>query len=126
MSPAPTPEQSWILLAQSPEYRQLLTEKRRFIVPATVFFVVYYFSLLVLVGWCPKAMSAPVVGDVNVAYLFALSQFFMAWTLAFLYVRKASQWDRLAAELVNRVQPTVAREPSSAPQGVSGANAAGS
>ena len=44
-----------------------------------VFFVVYYFALPVLVGYAPELMSRPVVGKVNIAYLFALSQFFMAW-----------------------------------------------
>ena len=32
------------------ELQQLLVVKRRFIVPATLFFVVYYFALPVLVG----------------------------------------------------------------------------
>jgi uncharacterized membrane protein (DUF485 family) len=31
---------------------------------------------------------------VNIAYLFALSQFFMAWVLAFIYVVAAAGWDR--------------------------------
>ena len=34
------------------------------------------------------------LGDVNIAYLFALSQFFMAWVLAFIYVVAAAGWDR--------------------------------
>jgi uncharacterized membrane protein (DUF485 family) len=102
MSSAPAPQHSAALLAQSPEYRQLLASKRRFIIPATCFFVVYYFSLLVLVGWFPKAMSARVFGLLNWAYVFAVSQFFMAWGMAFLYVRKASEWDRQSALLVGR------------------------
>jgi uncharacterized membrane protein (DUF485 family) len=104
MTPAPTPEQFSSVLAQSAEYRQLLASKRRFIVPATVFFVVYYFSLLVLVGWFPGVMKQPVFGLLNWAYVFAVSQFFMAWGLAFVYVRKAAEWDRQAADLLNRVQ----------------------
>jgi uncharacterized membrane protein (DUF485 family) len=104
MNPVPTPEPSWTLLAESPEYRQLLASKRRFILPATFFFVVYYFSLLVLVGWFPKLMSTPVWGVLNAAYVFAVSQFFMAWGLAFLYVRKAAEWDRQSAALIQRAQ----------------------
>ena len=36
----------------------------------------------------------------NIAYLFALSQFFMAWGLAFLYVKAAAGWDKSAAALL--------------------------
>jgi uncharacterized membrane protein (DUF485 family) len=43
-----------------------------------------------------------VIGEINLAYLFALSQFFMAWILAFLYVGAAAGWDRQAATLVSR------------------------
>ena len=52
------------------------------IVPATVFFVVTYFALPVAAGWFPELMKMEVWGKVNVAYLFALSQFFMTWGLA--------------------------------------------
>jgi uncharacterized membrane protein (DUF485 family) len=45
-------------------------------------------------------MDQKVVGEVNLAYLFALSQFFMAWILAFLYVGAAAGWDRQAVALL--------------------------
>jgi uncharacterized membrane protein (DUF485 family) len=89
----------WGAIAASARFRQLLAEKRRFIVPAMVFFVVYYFALPVLVGYFPRLMERKVIGSVNVAYLFALSQFFMAWAVAALYVRVAAKWDRMAAEI---------------------------
>ncbi len=84
-----------------PAFHQLLAAKGRFIWTTTVFFLVYYFALLVLVGWFPEFMKRPVLGQVNIAYLFALSQFFMAWIVAALYVRKAAAWDRAAAALRN-------------------------
>jgi len=37
---------------------------------------------------------------VNIAYLFALSQFFMAWIIAALYVRAAARFDRMAADVL--------------------------
>ena len=67
----------------------LLASKARFIIPATLFFIVYYFTLPVLVGWFPKFMEQRVFGEVNLAYLFALSQFFMAWIIAFLYLARS-------------------------------------
>ena len=45
-------------------------------------------------------MKKQVFGPVNIAYLFALSQFFMAWFIAFLYVRKAGEWDKQAKKVI--------------------------
>ena len=89
----------WDRVAAQPEFKELLASKRRFIVPMTVFFVVYYFALPVLVGYAPRLMETRVLG-LNVAYLFALSQFFMAWILALLYVRAANRHDRMARDIV--------------------------
>ena len=87
-------------MAALAEFKALLAAKRRFIVPATVFFIVYYFALPVLVGYAPRVMAAKVFGVVNVAYLFALSQFFVAWLIAVLYVRAASRFDSMARAVV--------------------------
>lgn len=93
----------WNRVAASGEFKALLKHKARFIVPATVFFIVYYFALPVLVGAAPEWMATEVVGVVNVAYLFALSQFVMAWALAALYVRAASRFDRMSDDIIARL-----------------------
>ncbi len=90
----------WAALEAKPEFRALLARKARFIVGATVFFMSYYLALPILVGYFPDLMKKPVLGKVNLAYVFALSQFVMAWTIAFLYVRKASRWDKEAAAVI--------------------------
>jgi uncharacterized membrane protein (DUF485 family) len=89
----------WEKLAGSERFRDLLKAKRRFIVPAMIFFVVYYFALPVLVGYARPFMEKRVLGPVNLAYLFALSQFFMAWIIAALYVRAAARFDRMSREV---------------------------
>ena len=88
----------WERLARSSPFIRLLQTKRRFIVPAMIFFIVYYFALPILVGYFPAFMSQKVIGPVNIAYLFALSQFVMAWVVAALYVRAAARFDKLAEE----------------------------
>jgi len=92
----------WQAIAESNEFKELLRAKRRFIIPATIFFVVYYFLLPYLVGYHTPLMQRKVWGEMNLAYLFALSQFFMAWILAGLYVAAAAGWDRRARELLER------------------------
>ena len=96
-------EADWDRVAATEEFKGLLAGKRRFIVPATVFFVVYYFALPVLVGYAPRLMERRVLGVVNLAYLFALSQFFMAWAVAALYVRAAGRWDETARGIIERL-----------------------
>jgi uncharacterized membrane protein (DUF485 family) len=86
----------WNEIAASEPFQELLKAKRRFIIPATIFFVIYYFALPYLVGYHPDLMQRKVWGEVNWAYLFALSQFFMAWALAAVYVVVAAGWDRKA------------------------------
>ena len=90
----------WERLASDPQFKALLRMKKRFIVPAVVFFIAYYFALPVLVGFAPELMSRRVIGVVNLAYLFALSQFFVAWILAWIYVVVASRFDRMTDELI--------------------------
>ena len=90
----------WDAIAADAQFKSLLASKARFIIPATLFFIIYYFTLPLLVGWFPKFMEQRVFGEVNLAYLFALSQFFMAWIIAFLYLGAAAGWDRQAAALL--------------------------
>lgn len=94
----------WEAIAADSDFKKLLASKARFIVPATIFFIIYYFTLPVLVGWFPRLMETEVWGRMNLAYAFALSQFFMAWILAFLYVGAAAGWDRQAAALLAKFQ----------------------
>ena len=94
----------WDRIAASQEFRDLMATKKVFIVPAFIFFLVYYFALPVLVGYAPHFMSLKVIGNVNLAYLFALSQFFMAWTVAGLYVKAAGDFDKLAKDIIEKSQ----------------------
>jgi uncharacterized membrane protein (DUF485 family) len=99
----------WERLARSERFRDLLKAKRRFIVPATIFFIVYYFALPVLIGYARPFMEKTVFGPVNLAYLFALSQFFVAWIIAALYVRAAARFDKMAAGVVSQFDGTAPR-----------------
>jgi uncharacterized membrane protein (DUF485 family) len=95
-----TSQSEWDKIAASQPFQDLMATKKVFIVPAFIFFVVYYFALPVLVGYAPQFMSIKVIGVVNIAYLFALSQFFVAWIIAGLYVKAANDFDRLARDIV--------------------------
>ena len=94
----------WNRVAASSEFKSLVRAKLKFIVPATIFFLIYFFALPVLVGYAPDLMNRKIIGSINIAYLFALSQFFMAWIVALLYVRAARKHDRMARKIVGDLE----------------------
>jgi uncharacterized membrane protein (DUF485 family) len=94
----------WDRLAGSRGFRDLIATKKIFIVPAFIFFMIYYFLLPVLVGYAPHFMNIKIWGNVNLAYLFALSQFFMAWIIAGLYVRAGDRFDALSRDIIDCAQ----------------------
>jgi uncharacterized membrane protein (DUF485 family) len=100
MQPSPPPD--WAAIERTAEFRALVRAKRAFVIPASLFFVIYYFALPILVGYWPDLMSTRVIGRINVAYLFALSQFVMAWMLMAAYVRRARVFDRMVDDLLQR------------------------
>jgi uncharacterized membrane protein (DUF485 family) len=100
----PGKQTQWDRVAKMDEFKLLLLARKGFVIPATIFFVVYYFALPVLCGYAPELMDKKVLGPVNLAYLFALSQFFMAWGIAWLYVRAARKFDAFGARIMQRLE----------------------
>jgi len=49
-------------------------------------------------------MSRRIFGSVNIAYAFALSQFLMAWIIAFWYLARAAGFDSQARAIRDRVE----------------------
>jgi uncharacterized membrane protein (DUF485 family) len=96
-------EPDWDAIEKSPDFRALVAAKWRFIVPATVFFLAYYFALPILSGYAPDLMKMPVIGPVNVANLFALSQFVMVAVVMSLYVSRAKTYDAQAAAVTANI-----------------------
>ena len=94
----------WAGIANSEEFKNLMSVKKTFIVPALVFFFSYFLSLAVLVGYAPQLSAIRVVGTINVAYLFALSQFAVGWIIASLYLLASSRFDRLTKDILARVK----------------------
>src|SRR5215813_6686168 len=97
---AQTASIDWQKIASSSDFRELIREKRNFILPATIFFLAYYFGFLVFVGYFPTIAETNVIGNINIAYLSAISEFVMAWVLVYLYVRRAGLFDRLALAIL--------------------------
>jgi uncharacterized membrane protein (DUF485 family) len=91
-------------VGKDPEMVELERRHSRFVWPATAFFLIYYLSLNVLAGTSPELMGTKLFGQFTVGYLFALSQFLMAFVVAWVYSRWAARrMDPLASDLRERL-----------------------
>jgi uncharacterized membrane protein (DUF485 family) len=88
----------WVAAEHSPEFQELVKRKKAFVLPATIFFLSWYFGFIILAGYAPDFMGREVLIDgVTVGYLLALTQFVMTWVLGAMYLRRASRdFDPLA------------------------------
>jgi uncharacterized membrane protein (DUF485 family) len=88
------------VVGKDPEMVELEHRHSRFVWPATIFFLIYYLSLNVLAGTSPDLMGTKLFGEFTFGYLFALSQFLMAFVVAWVYARWAARrMDPLATDL---------------------------
>jgi uncharacterized membrane protein (DUF485 family) len=92
------PEIDWVAAERSPEFRELIKRKRAFVVPATIFFLAWYFGFIVLAGYAPDFMGREFITDgMTVGYALALTQFLMTWVLGWMYLHRADRtFDPLA------------------------------
>ena len=101
------------VVGKDPEMAELERRHSRFVWPATAFFLVYYMSLNILAGTSPGLMGTKLFGEFTFGYLFALSQFLMAFVVAWVYSRWAARrMDPLATELRERLRDQQIKEAS--------------
>lgn len=97
------PRVDWEAVEQSPEFRELVATKRRFVLPATIFFLAWYFGFVLLAGYAPDFMARSVYEGLTVGYVLALTQFVMVGVLGVMYLRRAERvFDPLAEKVVER------------------------
>jgi len=90
----------WKAIVADPRFQALHRKKTAFLWGLMVFSVAYYFLLPVGAAYFQDLFKVKVYGPVNVGILFALSEFIVAWAIAFYYARKANaEFDTAAAEL---------------------------
>jgi uncharacterized membrane protein (DUF485 family) len=100
-------------VAKDPEMVELERRHTRFVWPTTIFFLVYYMALNVLAGTSPDLMGKKLFGQFTFGYLFALSQFVMAFVVAWVYSRWAARrMDPLSADLREKLRRQQIKEAS--------------
>ncbi len=97
---AAPPTIDWNAVIADPRFQTLHRRKQGFLTGLMVFSIVFYFLLPIGAAYFQDLFKTKVWGVVNFGLLFALSQFIVAWLVAFYYSRRAgAEFDRLAAEI---------------------------
>jgi uncharacterized membrane protein (DUF485 family) len=90
---------NWSAIEADPRFQELHAKKSMFLWGLMAFSVVYYFALPLGAAYMTDVFKIKVWGPINVGILFALSEFVVAWGIAFLYSRRAAQFDAMAEEI---------------------------
>jgi uncharacterized membrane protein (DUF485 family) len=93
---------NWTAIDADPRFQALHRKKTLFLWGLMIFSTVYYFLLPIGAAYFQDLFKVKVWGVVNVGILFALSEFIVAWTIAFVYSKKANaEFDSMAQEIIN-------------------------
>jgi len=85
-------------ISKSDKFRQLIASKKRFIIPMTIFFFVFYFALPIMTSYS-KVLNNSAIGPITWAWVFAFAQFVMTWALCIIYSKKSAHFDRIVSEI---------------------------
>ena len=97
-----TTKMNWRAIDADPRFQALHRKKSRFLWSLMIFSMVYYFLLPIGAAYFQELFKIKVWGPVNIGLLFALSEFVVAWLVAYIYSRKANaEFDAMAQDIVN-------------------------
>ncbi|WP_042460959.1 DUF485 domain-containing protein [Neobacillus dielmonensis] len=91
-------ENDYSSIVQSSSFQALLSEKKKFIIPFTIFFFCFYFALPILTSYS-TVLNSKFIGDITWAWVFAFLQFIMTWGLCMLYSKKATKFDEITKQI---------------------------
>jgi uncharacterized membrane protein (DUF485 family) len=87
----------WEAIERSPEFQELVRKRRSFVLPGTIFYLVWYMGFILLTAYAESFMSERVYEGLTVGFCLALTQFLMVLVLGLMYLRRsANTYDPLA------------------------------
>ena len=86
--------EQWSRVERTSAFRELTRSRKVFIVPATIFFLVFFFGLPFLAAFT-TVLNGKAIGSITWAYVYGFAQFAMTWILMHIYVSRANRWDDL-------------------------------
>ncbi|GIL06169.1 DUF485 domain-containing protein [Betaproteobacteria bacterium PRO7] len=98
---ANAPSLNWAAIDADPRFQRLHSRKVRFLASLMLFSIVFYFLLPIGAAYFPEVFKIRLWGPLNVGIAFALTEFVVAWGIAFHYSRRANaEFDEMARELI--------------------------
>jgi uncharacterized membrane protein (DUF485 family) len=97
----------WLAIERSAEFQELVQRRRKFLVPATIVFLVGAIGYLLLAAFVPSVMGWQVVDGLPFAWIAAVSQVLLTWVLTWAYLRTA---DRVFEPLEKRAAAVAERK----------------
>jgi uncharacterized membrane protein (DUF485 family) len=97
---ASVPTIDWDAVIADPRFQELHRKKQTFLTTLMIVSVVFYFLLPIGAAYFQDLYRVKVWGVINFGLLFALTQFVVAWGIAYFYSWRANRdFDRMAREL---------------------------
>src|SRR5437867_10371999 len=92
---------NWAAIDADPRFRELHAKKSSFLWGLMIFSVIYYFLLPIGAAYFTDLFKTKLWGVINFGLIFAMSEFIVAWLIAFFYAKKAGEFDAWA-EAINQ------------------------
>ncbi len=89
--------QKWV---NDPKFTQLIADKRRFIAPTVIGFLICYFLLPILAIYT-NLLTKTTIWGITYIWAFALFQLVVIWVLGFLFMHKSEKFDQTAKEILS-------------------------
>ena len=103
-----TSQIDWKAIDSRPEFQDLHRKKMAFLWGLMIFSLIYYFLLPIGAAYFQDLYKIKVWGPVNVGIVFALSEFVVAWLLAWYYAHHANAvFDVEAAAIVRDAEKSM-------------------
>ena len=94
-------KQKYDSLIETKEFKRLIHRKKTFILPTTLFFLAFYFTLPLLAAYT-KILHIEVIPSIPWVWVFALAQFVLVWACGWIYIRKSKAYDSTAESIVKK------------------------
>jgi uncharacterized membrane protein (DUF485 family) len=101
--------EEWARVERTRGFQELMRRKKAFLIPAVIFFMIFYFTLPVLTAFT-TILNYEVVGALSLAYIYAFAQFAMTWILCHIYLSQSNKWDALVDQARREAAGGDARE----------------
>src|SRR3954471_12439795 len=96
-------EPGWEAIARSPQFRELVSIRRRFVAIGTLIYSSYLVAYLALLGYAKAFMSREVLG-ISLALWGGLSICALTVIMAIAYARRARGWEVMAQRVAEEAE----------------------